>query len=291
MAAIREERRVNYQNRLQSISANTQELDITPIQGKLDDLLKEYNITTTDKGVLDFSRSKLDRAEHGKIENIVNDIRDWGSKPGDTTPIMLDTLKQRLDDFYSPSRNSSSFVQRLKTTIKDTIVKDVPAYADMTKEYSRLSDDIKSLETALSLKDKNSVNTALSKLSNAMKQDNQYRLQLIGKLQEYAGRDVLSELAGLQFNPLFPRSGGYGRVITGMGFMAGGAALGINPAFASLLALGSPRVVGEFLNAMGIAQKGLKAVRKATPPLTGNVLYQAGRAKQQSPQSVLYGNK
>ncbi len=292
MAAIREERRVNYQNRLKSISANTEELDITPIQKKLDDLLQEYNIKTIGdqegKVSYDFSRSKLDKTEVGKIESVINDVKDWGTQVGDNTPIMLDTLKQRLDDFYSQSKNSSSFVQRLKGTIKDVITKEVPAYADMTKEYSRLSDDIKSLETALSLKDKNSVNTALSKLTNAMKQNNQYRLNLIGKLQEYTGRDVLSELAGLQFNPLFPQQGGFGRVITGMGFLAGGAVAGIDPAFAALLSLGSPRVVGEFLNVLGIAKKGLSAVQKATPPLTGNILYQAGRAKQ---QSSLYRDK
>jgi hypothetical protein len=286
MAAIREERRANYQSRLSSIENNMQELDIKPIQNKLDDLLKEYNIKTIvdEEGNIssyDFSRSKLDRTEVGKIENVINDVRGWGREAGDTTPIMLDTLKQRLDDFYSPSKNSSSFVQRLKGVVKDTIVKEVPAYADMTKEYAKLSDDIKSLETALSLKDKNSVNTALSKLTNAMKQDNQYRLQLVEKLQEYAGRDVLSELAGLQFSPYAPRSGGFGRVITGMGFLAGGAALGVDPAFIALLGMGSPRIVGEFLNVVGMAKKGVKAAQKITPPYTGNLLYQAGRLSKQ----------
>jgi hypothetical protein len=303
MAAIKDERRLNYQDKLQSISSNTKEIDMQPIYSKVDDLLKEYNIKAAQgkNGELtfDFSRSKLDRTEHGKIESIVNDVVDWGRRPGDNTPIMLDTLKQRLDDFYSPSKNSSSFVQRLKGTIKDTIVKEVPEYADMTKEYSRLSDDIKSLETALSLKDKNSVNVALSKLTNAMKQDNQYRLQLIEKLQQYAGRDVLSELAGLQFNPWAPKSGGFGRVITGMGMMGAGmggyfGGAGIAGAFVPLIAMGSPRIVGEFLNVMGKTQKGLSAVQKVTPTLTGNIAYQTGRVKKEidkQPKSVLYGNQ
>jgi hypothetical protein len=229
----------------------------TPFKNKITELLYKYGVRPGEKGALDFSRSTVDKSAQKDIKEIVTMVRGWGSKPNDNTPIMLDTLKRRLDDFYSDSNNARAFVADLRNTVKKTITDKVPQYADMTKKYGEATSLIKSIDKSLMLGKDKTADQVLRRLSSSMRDNFEMRRELVQVLGTKGGKDLSGMIAGYNMSPAMPK--GLIAPLT-----AGGVGLAsyINPSFAPLLATASPRVVGEFLNVFG---KGLKEAKLLAP--------------------------
>lgn len=103
--------------------------------------LDGHHIGINPDGSLDFSRSTIsDRAAQNSVRGIYQDIRSWGTKPGDLTPAAVDVLKRRIADVYSPTSNARAFTQAVKDSTHKTLVKQVPGYEDMTKGYASASE-------------------------------------------------------------------------------------------------------------------------------------------------------
>lgn len=285
--AIKDERSLKYRQQLADLQASGTTIDIAPIQAKLDNLLKQYGVKDTPDG-LDFSRSTLDTSEVSRVTELVDTVRGWGSQPGDLAPAMMDTLKRRLDDFYSPSKNSRALVSSLRNEVKSAIEKQVPEYATMTAEYAKYTGLVKDIEDALSLKTTKATDTAIKRLTSALRDNNEFRANMLQSLNEYSGANLPGQVAGMALSPAIPR-GLVGRgIASGIGF----AALG-NPQMFALLASGSPRVVGEFLNVLGMGKKAIGKI--PTPPrpaiTTLGILSDAANREEEENLYRLGGNQ
>lgn len=249
-----------YQEQLAKISDNTKSYEITPVLKELDNQLDGFGITKGEKGSLDFSRSKfaLDPAAQNDINKIVDYVKNYGSKTGDRTAVGLDNLKQVLSGYYSPNSDYRAFVQGIKSSIwnpakpESSVLGQVPGYGKLTGDYQISSDLIDDLKKSLSLGGKAATDTTFKKLISALKDNNPIRNSLIKELNANSGSRLLPHLAGSDMSQFLPggligtleKAGGLYGIFTGAGLSA----------LLPLLTVASPRVVGEFINALGLSK-------------------------------------
>lgn len=279
LGALKDARAEAYLAKLETVRNSTKTISLAPIKRQLEAQLKRFNIARNGDD-LDFARSTIDTKAQNKIKEVVNLIDDWGSRPGDNTPIMLDTLKRRLDDFYAETNNSRVMVTALKDTVRGTISRELPQYAEMTKDYAKVSTVVKDIERSLSLGTRASADTAINKLSRVLRDNNEFRRDLVQALDKYTDRSITGQIAGYELNPVVPK-GAFGRIMAGAGsFGAVASGEGLLPLM-GLFAVASPRLTGNFLNAMGwTARQGGKippGLRRFFP----QAAFQAGRAHDQ----------
>ena len=175
----------------------------------------------------------------------------WGTQPGDATVIVLDILKRKLDDFYSPSRQANAFIQPIKQSVRN-ILEQVPEYKNMTREYAQMSEVINELERGLSLGTRAATDTTLKKLTSVLRDNNEFRKVMVEQLQKYSGADLKGQIAGAALNPIAPR--GLMRTVVGGGIL-GASSLMLSPGFLASLPLASPRVIGELVRVLGLTNK------------------------------------
>lgn len=256
-----------YQAQLGKIGRITDPIDITPLRNELTNQLYAFNVRATKGGTLDFTRSAINKSAQKDVDEIVEIIRGWGTKKNDNTPIMLDTLKRRLDDFYSDSSQVRAMVTGLKKTVRGLIEKKVPEYATMTKDYAQATSLIQDIEKVFTGKrgefgfSQIASDKALRRLTQSMKESYGLRQEMIQILGEKTGQDLMGEVAGYTMSEAVPR-GLLGRLF-GMGGLYVAA---MNPKYWPVLAASSPRVVGEFLNVYGRGLKEAQVLKPAMEP-------------------------
>ena len=288
---IKDKRALEYQYRSENLFQKKTNIDISSIAERLEEQLQKFNVRKRIGQKLDFSRSTIsDPAEAKRVQQLAATLKGWGSQPNDRTAFGIDLLKRRLDDFYSPSGQARAFVQTIKNETRNILNKEVPGYQEMTKEYAKASDLIDEIEKTLSLKRKTNPDSTIRKLASTLKENNELRQELLITLDDLTQKNITAQIAGRALSAGVP-SGLIGRSVfaTGLG-MSGGLVLmaNVNPAIFAGLALASPRVVGEFLNALGLTKKGTNkvvSVLKDKGLLKSEVretLFQAGRIKEES---------
>jgi len=211
----------------------------------LDSLQKDYKIWmkyNKDWKVvwLDFSQSKITWwASQSQIESIVNDLNKWK----DNTPEGLDVLKQRVQDYYRWTAESAKW-DRISTIvankIKDSIIKQVPEYADMVWKYEKLTNDIRDITKTLSLWDKTQAQTAITKLNSVLRDNFPARQDMIKIIEQYTWKNIQAQIAWASLNPALAKWLAW--VITGWWIILWQLA---NPWFWVWLAVASPRLIGE----------------------------------------------
>jgi hypothetical protein len=262
LSAIKDKRASAYQEQLSKIQGG-QESDITPIQMKMSDLMKRFGVRVEADGSLNMTRTSLGKAGNKDVEDVVQTIRQWGNQKGDKTAVGLDTLKRQLDDFYSDSSNARGFVAALRNEVKGTIVKNVPEYSTMTKDYAEATTLIKDIESGLMLRKQGmtgrvTADQTLRRLISSMKDNFVLRRELLEVLGDQGGKDLAAEVGGVAMSQFLPR--GLAGVPAGMVGMAAYLQY-INPKFVPLIAASSPRIAGEFIRMLG---KGVSAVPGAS---------------------------
>lgn len=265
LGEIIQKRTNQYQQSLAGIAGMTNEIDTTPVYKAVDEGLKKFGVATTPEG-LDFSRStiRFNKKAQEDIRTIYEEMKTFGTKPGDNTPLGVDSLKRAFGDLYSESSEARSFIQGVTSKVRN-ILSQVPGYDKMSKEYGEQTDLIKEVQKGLSLGTKQSTDTAFRKLSTALKTNNEYRKQLVDELDKVTGGTLTAGIAGQQMSELAPR--GLMRIAGGVGVGAGlMSGIGVI-ALLKAAALTSPRVVGEFINALGVTKKaGAKFLEKIGVP-------------------------
>lgn len=241
-------------------------LDITPIKDKYFDLVNDTSYKNFEKIG---KKSKL------KFDEMTKVLADFENKPNVHTAGGLDAIKKRLNEIDIPYDRKMKMAERARTsltnTIKKTIEKQHPVYAETMKNWWEMENITNEIKKVLSVDSKASIDTQLRKLQSVMKDSskNSYKLDLVKKLNEY-NSDILPALSGQGLSAIAPRGLGSSALGTGVG------ALGFttNPtAFATLPAF-SPRVVGETSYLTGRLQELLNKMP------VGNInrgLYQGGR--------------
>lgn len=249
--SIADTMRTEYRSSLAKLKTVTKEADITDIRNKIPELLEGYGVKIKKGGAVDFSRSSIaDKAEQNRLKELLDGFNDWGTREGDLTPVGLDILKKRLDDFYSPSSQVRAFVTSLRNSVKKKIESVAPEYEKMTKNYAETISTIKEIEKGLSLKDGASSDTAIRKLTSVLRQNNEFRQHLVQRLEQETGKNLTGQIAGAALSPLAPRG------IAGA--LVGSVAAIPLLTFKTLigLPLASPRLVGELARVLGITIRG-----------------------------------
>ncbi len=250
-------------------------LDLAPVRQEMMANLQKFGVGVTPNG-LDLSRVPIaNPSERRLFQGIVHDVMNWGSKPGDLTPLGVDTLKRRIGDFYSESSGARAFVKGMEESVKKVLNDNVPGYKEMTREYAAASDFINTIEKNFSLGNQADKGTAIRKISYALKQNNEYKKVLTEALGQFTSDDLKGMLAGYHLSKTAPR--GLAGVTSGASIMLALSKGMVHPAFAVDLLVSSPRAMGEVLLAMAKTQKLAKAGGKVA---INPALYRAGTAGQ-----------
>lgn len=260
---IKNNRRTGYLADLAKVGENKTSIDISPLHSELQTQLKNFGVAVGKDG-LDFSRSSIanNGSARADIQGVYDTLQHWGTKEGDRTPVGLDTLKKQLGDFYSQSGSARSFVQAINSKLGGILKDQVPGYGDMTKGYQKASALIDDIKSATGLGGKAKVDTVFSKLTTAMKGDKELRLEILNTMSNLGEQpDLLDKIAGVNMSPLVPRG------LVGKGIDVGTAWAVLQGAFSAkflpMLLATSPRVVGEFVNGLGIAARKTQVIQDA----------------------------
>jgi len=228
----------------------------------VDTALKSAMDKVTYKGKVksDYALSKIKEAQ--KI------IDDWKNSDPATyhTPEGLDALKQSVGDVLESipfeKKSSRLVVGDIYNSIKSTIQKQAPTYADTMKQYAETADQIKEIERSLSLGKKATADAGLRKLQSVMRNNVNanygQRMNLATELEQAGGIPIKPALAGQALSSWTPRG------IQGAGTIGTAGLLGSQistPLGVGYLAASSPRLVGE---SAFMAGKGAKQAEKVT---------------------------
>lgn len=265
-------------------------VDINPVKEKIvqnmSDLLnikfeKIRDIATGEiVNRVNYANQPLPKHQLNNVQKIVETVSNWD----DFTPKGIDYLKRQVDNFYigNPgSRQYDKFVNSIRSSIKEQLVNSVPGYSKMTKKYAQFLDIEEEISRALSLNDKAMADTGIRKLLSTMRENFEWRKGLVQKLDEVSHGELLPKLAGYTMRSWAPK--GF------VGKLTGAAELykvihAFDPKFAALLAMGSPRISGEFLYMLGkTAQQINKIPTGSAMPETAAklALFQAGRTMKE----------
>jgi hypothetical protein len=231
---------------------------------------------------------KVSEADGRRIQNLFDIVAEWRNDPTTHTIEGLDGLKQRLRneiDFRNDSPQVVRAAQQLTNAVRNTVSSNAPpAYRAAMRAYGEASQAIENLERAFGLGRKGNIQTAMSKLQSAMRNNanTQYghRNQLLGRLDEAAGTDLRATLAGHASSSLAPR--GIARGVLGagaplgLGMLAGAATPLTAGAAAAGLAMTSPRLMGEALHGIGRVAGAPMRLSRRMPQRAQDVLGTAG---------------
>ncbi len=248
------------------------QIDLKPINLELRKLMESYRIKVTPEGELDFSHMAIGERGRKDVVKMIETVWNWK----DNTPLGIDALKRYLGDFYSESSQARSFTSSLYKSVKDTLTKAIPEYAEMTKGYSEASKVIEAIEKGLMLKQSGRVggDQILRRLISSMKDNSEMRKDLVRVLGEGASEDLQGLLAGYAGRAVLP-VGMAGSPLVLIGEIA--IARFFNPKFWPILAVSSPRIQSEFLSMYG---KALRETSGASLPVAKMVSYLALARKE-----------
>jgi len=239
---IKENRRTEYVSQLKKMP-QTGNITLDPIIETLNKQLSRFRIGVTEDGKLDFSSSALrnDTAAINDITTIFEDVTNWK----DVSPKGIDALKQGIKDLYSPTTRSSAFVESMQKVVGDTLKQKVPEYTKLMKNYEEASDLLSDLK-GLSLGGKANPDTIFSKLTTALKGNNEMKNALLAELEAQGQKNISGAIAGVKMKPSVS-----GVVRTSL---AGGVASigGFQPSDLLIMASTSPRIIAEFVGVLGL---------------------------------------
>jgi hypothetical protein len=257
LGTAKENRATSYQEQLKQIKNTPTKLNLSPLKSELTKQLEKFKVKVGEDGKLNFENSTIsDTADKSKIQQAFDDINRWEKDPENLTAAGVDTLKRRINNLYSPTSDVRAFTTALKKNADEILKKNVPGYEEMTKGYHEASDFIDDVTKGLSLSDRASTDTALRKLASALKQNNEFRTELVKQLEEVGGKDLTGKIAGYNLSSALPR-GLFGKLVEGSTVLAAfkGLTSLFSPATLAALATTSPRLVGEVVAGLGVGTK------------------------------------
>lgn len=267
-----------YRSGMVDIKKDKSILEFADIDKSLDNATKKVT----------FNKQIVNKSAAEKINEAKGLVDNWKNLEPSTyhTPEGLDALKKQIGDVLEgipfEQKVARSSIGEIYNSVKSTIQKQAPAYANTMKAYTEATDQIREIEKALSLGKKASVDTAVRKLQSLMRDNVQtnygQRVKLGKQLETIGGQEFMPGIAGQALSSIPPRGiSGALSLPTGLGSYA----LGGIPAAIGSAALASPRLVGETAYGLGTVSRGAKEFGQLVPPAVDprlyNVLYQSGQ--------------
>jgi len=234
----------------------------------IDNALQKANDRVYFEGV---ARSEDAAGYLTKANKIIND---WKARDPTKfhTPEALDALKQKIyDDVLSNIpinlKTSTGMIGDIYNSIKTTIQKQAPTYAETMKAYADTAEQVREIERALSQGKKASADAGLRKLQTVLR-DNAttnygQRVNLVNQLEATSpklggGIPIKPALAGQALSKVTPRGIQAAGTVTTAGLLGSQISTPLGVAY---LGASSPRLVGE---AAYLAGRGAKKVGKVT---------------------------
>lgn len=128
------------------------------------------------------------------LQEMYDDLSNWQ----DNTPTGHDILKQRMQDRYvgTPDTSKSDRIATLiANEVKQGIVKEVPEYAKMVKDYEAASKQINEINKTMSLGNKAAIQTQLTKVMSVLKENFAARQDMIKIIEEATGKNIRAQVA------------------------------------------------------------------------------------------------
>lgn len=278
LATLRQQASESYQRNMAGVSKDATILDLTDTVNALDD---SFNKFAAYKGQI------KNKTVADALKQVQAKIDQWKSlDPAEFhTPEGLDQLKQSIGETLMnvdpTNRTAYAAVKQVYDSVKSSIAKQAPDYANAMKEYSQSADLLHEMERALSLGNKASADTTLRKLTSLMRNNvnTNYgeRLRLGRVLDEAAGGELMPAIAGQALENLTPR--GIQSATQPLAVVQG-VSTGNIPLAAGVAAASSPRLVGEAAHLMGRAagatgRAGGSAINRLTAPYRDPAVYNA----------------
>ncbi|MDE2446487.1 MAG: hypothetical protein KGO94_09925 [Alphaproteobacteria bacterium] len=190
--------------------------------------------------------------EFNTLQKMADLLGQWEAHPQGKTPIGLDALKQRLDEF-KPSftdpnaANQGRLVTAMQNAVKDQITEVVPSYGKAMTDYQSAMNTKRELEKTLSLGANATTDSTIRQLNNAFKRGGN-RGEYLNQLDDAGAPNLKASLAGQGLADLAPK-GGFAKALAAA--LTGSAWW--NPSHLAALPLTSPRIVGEAAHKAGQA--------------------------------------
>lgn len=199
------------------------------------------------------------RAVLADMKSQIDDVA-TSPNPAHRSAVGLDALKRSLNDTISSNRLGGNIgaAGEIAKSVRDTIAKADPTYADMMERYQQWIQNFKDLK-GIGFNDNLSETARIQKLLSLLKKED--RLDLLKKLSSStsAGKELIPMLAGMAFREVAPPSyQGFG--LAGLGMLAAQGPHGIGAA-----ALGSPKLSGLGQYALGRVSGAVPQVNSAIP--------------------------
>ena len=284
LAKLKAARDKRYKGNKKYLAASTAQLNYNDIENKIADLRKA---NTSRHGL------PIDPHADKTLNGIEAEVQTW-KKTGHDNAGDFDDLKQRISRIQAANLRGAdpTWNQAVATgvlgSIRDTIKKQVPEYANMMQDYAEASDLIHEMRTTLALGPKAKTSSGIKKLKNAF--TGKSGADAFGKLSEVAP-ELPAAIAGYSMKEWLPQGfGAYtspaGLIVSGMTASAGhplGIALTANTLLHS-----SPRALGRVTYGGGAASryatkwtpKGQRAV------IAARELEEANRTRPVSPEEM-----
>lgn len=283
---IRSARSAEYKQAMQGVAKDKTVLDFQPVE----------NATNAALSVSNFKGKSLNRSALDTQKKIIDLIDEWkNSDPVEFhTPEGFDALKKSIGDirdstqYGTPSR---VVADRVYNSVKGQIAKQAPEYSKIMKDYSTATELVNEIQSSLLGKHNASADSAMRKLQSLIttsKRSSGNRGAMAKELEAAGAPNLMSNLSAQALQQWTPRglAGTAALGLGGLGYVMGGAPLGI-----PLLAMQSPRLMGEAAlkvgRAVGDGKKASNAFQGMMSNVTGglpidNYLYQLNLLNQQS---------
>jgi hypothetical protein len=204
----------------------------------------------------------------------------------------MDEAKQAVNNLIytqgvaKQGTKSRAFVAPVRDAIKQAIVDAAPGYAKAMERSQNALETLKEIRSGMSLTDKASIDTALSKLMSSAKSDVSgrfgFRKAMVDELSKYKP-EVRASVAGATSNSWMPR-GPVGKLLSASSVKGGvGAGAVIAPVLAGLKLAALAPIASPKINA-GLRYGAGRAARVASPTsdaLTRALLYSSERGQGQ----------
>jgi len=236
---------------MQQISKDKTQLDYTPVKTAIREATESFG---------SYKGKEVNSSVIDAMNDVRTKVKDWQSEPAKIfhTPEGFDNLKQSVGEVLEKQPYGTkqyAAVKQVYDSIKSTIGKQAPKYAEVMNDYHKSKELLDEIKTTFNMG--KSPDTQLRKLQSLMRNNVStnygYRDEVMQKAIQGGGQDIMPALSGQALNSLTPR----GLIGKGADIYAIAHLLTSPMTAIPMLALSSPRAVGEAAFALG---KGAKKV-------------------------------
>ena len=241
-------------------------------------IFRDFRISVKENN-LDFDKLNsaiVKTSEQNQIKRVFDTIlnqKDFSVKGVQDTAARINALIKFTEGAQT---QSSAVISKIHSVYDKAIKKVYPELGELRAVFKADKEIITGIDSIVKsikndIADPGAVTTAVRKLSNVFKEDNEAYIMAIKKLENKTGINLLNELAATEFVRTVPAS--FGSRVAQAGLVAGG--IFYNPMLLAILPLFSPRVVGKITTTAGKASQIIEKLPKAgieriIPPILRN---------------------